>query len=78
MNRGHTSCLLCCPAAGFAYIKDASPSRVNIDTLVELNGGQLTVDMKQWSRFSSEKRTPSLMKTALALRMKEKNRLIWM
>lgn len=38
----------------------------------------LTVDMKQWSRFSSEKRTPSLMKTALALRMKEKNRLMWM
>lgn len=38
----------------------------------------LTVDMKQWSRFSSENRTPSLMKTALALRMKEKNRLMWM
>lgn len=38
----------------------------------------LTVDMKQWSRFSSEKRTPSLMKTALALRMKEKNRFMWM
>lgn len=37
-----------------------------------------TVDMKQWSRFSSEKRTSSLMKTALALRMNEKKRLMWM
>lgn len=39
---------------------------------------KLTVDMKQWSRFSSENKTPSLMKTALALRMKEKKRLMWM
>lgn len=38
----------------------------------------LTVDIKQWSWVSSVKRTPSFIKTALALRMKEENRLMWM
>lgn len=38
----------------------------------------LTVDIKQWSMFSSEKRIASLIKTALALRMKEKNKFMWM
>lgn len=43
----------------------------------KLNNVTLTVDMEQWSRVSSANSTVSLMKTALALKTKEENRLMW-
>lgn len=37
-----------------------------------------TVDIRQWSIVSSANKTASLVKTAIALRIKETNRCIWM